>query len=159
MNALYRRLLSLSLILNLSQFHSWATDPLSVHEEQDSYAFSVEPSNSFHPRYGNLLTISFQNSTGHSLRNHRIFAMQLIDLNESYVPGNVVEHIWSFVDDTEEVVLPLLNLGLTLAVYRGQFNEEIPDLVVIEASASKQVFIWDGAEMNLDIKAIRLIAR
>ena len=148
----------ISLIFNLLQFHAWAAEPHSMQEEHDSYAFSVESSNNFHPKYKNFLTISFQNATGHSLRNHRIFVMQLIDLHEPYVPGNVVEHIWSFVDDTEEVVLPLLNLGLTLAVYRGRFNEEISDRAVIEARESKQVYIFDGAEMNADIKAIRLIA-
>lgn len=152
-----RKLFCFGLFFVFSQFQVWAAEIEGRLNASGTCTFLLEFSNNFHTRYGNLLTLSFQNQTGHSLNEYRILALQLIDTNEPYVPGNVVEHMWNFVGDADEIAIPLSNLAFTLAVYKGQFDGTISDRDVIEHKETKQVFMWDAEGIDLNVKSMRLV--
>ncbi len=113
----------------------------------------------YQPRLPGLLSVSLLNATGHSLSNYRIVAMVKKNIREPFTPGNVTEHLWRFVAEGDEVVLPLLNLGFTLVIYRGDFDDVKPDRDVIDSDTSEHVFMLDGDEIDVDVRSLRLTAR
>lgn len=119
----------------------------------------MEKFTEYHPRLPGLLSISLLNATGHSLSNYRIIAMVRKNIHEPFVPGNVTESVWRFVAESDEVVLPLLNLAFTLVIYRGGFDDIKPDRDVIDSDTSEHVFMLDGEELDVDVRSLRLTAR
>jgi hypothetical protein len=75
---------------------------------------------------------------------------------QPFIPSNVMEHMWRMSADKTEVVLPLMNLDFSLAIYKGDFRDERCDREVMEATSSKQVYLLDGAELNPQTQLIRL---
>lgn len=69
----------------------------------------------------------------------------------------MTEHLWRFVGESDEVVLPLRNLGFMLVIYRGEFDDIQPDRDIIDSDNSKQVFLLDGEELDPFVQSLRLI--
>lgn len=157
MQAFFRNILSSGIIFLTSQFSVFAATPQEDLIDTSGPRFSVEPSTEYHPRFNGLLSLSLVNATRNSLSNYRIVAMVKKNIHEPFTPGNVTEHLWSFVAESDEVVLPLLNLGFTLVIYRGCFDDVTPDRDVIDNENSEQVFMLDGEELDQSIQSLRLI--
>ncbi len=158
MQALFRNIICSGIIFLTSQFSVFAATLQEDLIERSGPRFSVELLTEYHPRFNGLLSLSLVNATRNSLSDYRIVAMVKKNIHEPFTPGNVAEHLWSFVDDSEEVVLPLLNLGFTLVIYRGDFDDVRSDRDVIDNDNSEQMFMLDGEELDQSIQSLRLIA-
>lgn len=157
MQALFRNILCSGIIFSTSQFSVFSATLQEDLIEPSGPRFSVEHLTEYHPRFNGLLSLSLVNASRNSLSNYRIVAMVKKNIHEPFTPGNVTEHLWSFIAESDEVVLPLLNLGFTLVIYRGDFDDVRSDRDVIDNDNSEQVFMLDGEEINQSIQSLRLI--
>jgi hypothetical protein len=156
MQALYRNVLYSGIIFLTSFSSVFAADLQGELRRASGPKFSVEYSFEFHPKLDGFLSISLKNATQNSLNNYRIVAMVKKDIQGFFVPGNITEHVWRFVAEDDEVVLPLRNLGFTLVIYRGDFDG---DILGFEAIDKKMVFMLDGDEIDQSVQSLRLIVR
>lgn len=156
MQALYRNVLYSGIIFLTSFSNVFAADLQGEFMASSDPIFSVEHSFEFHPRLNGLLSISLKNATQNSLNNYRIAAMVKKNIHEPFTPGNITEHVWKFVAEDDEVVLPLSNLGFTLVIYQGDFDGDAPDC---EAVDKKIVFMFDGEELDQSVQSLRLTVR
>jgi hypothetical protein len=117
--------------------------------------FSMEFYSEYHPRFKGELSITFVNRTQKSLSDYRILLMVKKNILEPFTPANTTEHILRFVDGSDEVTLPLRNLGFTLMVCQDDFDENTTDW---DVKNSKSWITFDGAEFDAKVLSFKFCA-
>jgi hypothetical protein len=153
MKALLRSVLY-SGIISLTAFSSaFAAVPVEEFGMTSAPCASVQFSSEYHPRFNGELSITLVNKTQKGLSHYRVLLMVKKNMKEPFTPANVTENILRFADSDDEVTFPLRNLGFTLMICQGDFDDVSTEF---DIKTSRAWVVFDGAEFCKNARSFKL---